>query len=76
MTLLNIPEIETERLVLRQPAPSHLSDWATRVFADPDVIRYMPKRDMTTYARRTRTQQLHAALDATQSRRVGDYRQS
>jgi len=54
MTLLNIPEIETERLVLRQATITHLADWAARVFADPDVIRYMPKRDMAPYARAER----------------------
>ncbi len=39
MTLLKIPEIETERLMLRQATITHLNDWAARVFADPDVIR-------------------------------------
>ena len=54
MALLTIPEIETERLILRQATEAHLDDWAARVFADPDVIRYMPKRDMTPYARAER----------------------
>ena len=54
MTLLNIPEIETERLVLRQATTNHLADWAARVFADPEVIRHMPQRDMTPYARAER----------------------
>jgi ribosomal-protein-alanine N-acetyltransferase len=48
------PEIETDRLRLCQATGAHLSDWAARVFADPDVIRYMPKRDMTPYARAER----------------------
>ena len=54
MTLLSIPEIETERLVLREATTTHLADWAARVFADPDVIRYMPKREMTPDARAER----------------------
>jgi RimJ/RimL family protein N-acetyltransferase len=54
MTTLTIPEIETERLTLRQATSTHLNDWAERVFADPEVIRYMPKRDMTPYARAER----------------------
>ena len=54
MTLLTIPEIETERLILRQATEEHLDDWAVRVFSDPDVIRYMPKREMTPYARAKR----------------------
>ena len=54
MTPLSIPEIETERLMLHQATTGHLNDWAVHVFADPDVIRYMPKRDMTPYARAER----------------------
>ncbi len=54
MTLLKIPEIETEHLMLRQATITHLNDWAARVFADSDVIHYMPKRDMTPYARAER----------------------
>ncbi len=54
MTPLTIPEIETERLLLRQATIAHLNDWAARVFAPPEVIRYMPKRDMAPYARAER----------------------
>ena len=54
MTAFVIPEIETERLMLRQATNDHLNDWAERVFADPEVIRFMPKRDMTPYARAER----------------------
>jgi len=54
MSTLTIPEIETERLMLRQATKVHLNDWAERVFADSEVIRYMPKRDMTPYARAER----------------------
>jgi RimJ/RimL family protein N-acetyltransferase len=54
MTLLRIPEIETERLRLCQASPSHLNDWAVRNFSDPEVIRYLAKREMTPYARAER----------------------
>jgi RimJ/RimL family protein N-acetyltransferase len=54
MTISYVPEIETERLVLRQAATSDLDEWGQRVFADPDVIRYMPKRDMSPRARAER----------------------
>jgi RimJ/RimL family protein N-acetyltransferase len=49
-----IPEIETERLRLCQPSLSHLNDWAARIFADPEVVRYLTRRDMTPYARAER----------------------
>jgi RimJ/RimL family protein N-acetyltransferase len=54
MNPIKIPEIETERLGLRQATTNDLEDWAARIFADPDVIRFMPKRDMTPYARAER----------------------
>lgn len=53
-TMLSDNKIETERLILRPPTNADLDDWASRVFADPEVIRYMPKRDMTPYARAER----------------------
>ena len=62
MVTLTIPEIETERLLLRQSTTAHLNDWAERVFADPEVIRYMPKRDMTPYARAERALNNYARL--------------
>jgi len=49
-----IPEIETESLLLRQATTTDLDDWAGCVFADPEVIRYMPKRDMTPLQRAER----------------------
>jgi ribosomal-protein-alanine N-acetyltransferase len=49
-----IPEIETDRMMLRQATTGHLNDWAARIFADPEVMRYLPKRDMTPYARAER----------------------
>ena len=42
MTLMNLPEIETDRLVLCEATTTDLVDWAARVFADLDVIRYLP----------------------------------
>jgi RimJ/RimL family protein N-acetyltransferase len=49
-----VPEIETERLLLRQITLNDLDEFARRIFADPDVIRYMPKRDMTPRERAER----------------------
>jgi ribosomal-protein-alanine N-acetyltransferase len=54
MSPFTVPVIETERLVLRQATTKDLEDWANRIFVDPDVIRFMPKRDMTPYARAER----------------------
>ena len=49
-----IPELETERLLLRQVIIDDLEQWAKGVFADPDAMRYMPKREMTPLARAER----------------------
>ncbi len=57
-----VPEIETERLLLRQATSNDLDDWAARVFADLEVIRYMPKRDMTPYARAERALDMYNML--------------
>jgi RimJ/RimL family protein N-acetyltransferase len=54
MTDINAPSIETGRLILRLPTPSDLDEWAANIFADPDVIRYMHKRDMTPLERAER----------------------
>ena len=48
------PVIETERLVLRPATTGDLRAWGDLIFADPDVIRFMPRRDMTPYARAER----------------------
>lgn len=61
------PEIETERLILRHPTINHLEDWAARIFADPEVIRYMPKRDMTPYERAERALNMYNKLWAEHS---------
>ncbi|MBZ0299954.1 MAG: GNAT family N-acetyltransferase [Anaerolineae bacterium] len=39
--------LETARCRLRPPRPDDLDEWASKLFADPDVMRYMPKRVMT-----------------------------
>ena len=56
------PVIETERLILRPPTKLDLNDWASRIFADPDVIRYMPKRDMKPYERAERALNVYNKL--------------
>src|SRR4026208_270258 len=50
-----VPEIETDRLMLRRATTEHLNDWAAQIFADPEVMRYLLKRDMTPYARAERS---------------------
>lgn len=50
-----VPVIETARLRLRPLTSADLPALATRVFADPQVIRYLPKRDLTPMARAQRT---------------------
>jgi RimJ/RimL family protein N-acetyltransferase len=49
-----IPSLETERLVLRPATAADLQAWSDLIFADPEVIRYMPRREMTPYARAER----------------------
>jgi RimJ/RimL family protein N-acetyltransferase len=51
---LSVPAIETTRLLLRQVTPDDLDEWGRRIFADPDVMRYMPKRDFTPRGRAER----------------------
>jgi RimJ/RimL family protein N-acetyltransferase len=45
-----IPAIETERLLLRGPAPGDVDAWATCV-ADPEFNRFMPAWDLSPHAR-------------------------
>jgi RimJ/RimL family protein N-acetyltransferase len=47
MTALTIPDIETERLILRGPTAADLNDWVTCIWSDPEVMRYMPRMDNT-----------------------------
>lgn len=49
-----IPEIETERLLLRGPTSADIDAWAT-LLADPDVLRYLPKRAITPRERAERS---------------------
>ena len=48
------PEIETERLLLRQFKASDIDSWANQIFADPEVIRFLPRREMTAHERAER----------------------
>jgi RimJ/RimL family protein N-acetyltransferase len=48
-----VPEIETERLLLRGPAPTDVDVWATCV-ADPEFNRFQPKFDLTPRERAER----------------------
>jgi ribosomal-protein-alanine N-acetyltransferase len=46
MSMMELPEIETERLLLRQFTPEDLDEYTHIIFADPDVTRFLPKRDI------------------------------
>lgn len=59
MTVSQFPEIETERFLLRQITVDDLDEWTRLIFADPDVMRYMPIRDMTPRARAERAFNFH-----------------
>ena len=54
-----IPTIETDRLALRAITESDLDEWTRIVFADPDVMRYHNKRDLTPRQRAERTKAFH-----------------
>ena len=43
---MGLPELETERLVLRSFTPADLDVYVERIFADPEVTRFLPKRDI------------------------------
>ncbi len=62
MNKVIVPEIETERLMLRQATKDRLNEWAERIFSDPEVLRYMPKRDMTPYERAERAFNIYNEL--------------
>jgi RimJ/RimL family protein N-acetyltransferase len=47
MTALTIPDIETERLILRGPTEADLADWTACIWSDAEVMRYMPRMDDT-----------------------------
>ncbi len=54
MAPASIPEIETERLLLRGPRTGDVEVWASYI-GDPDYQRYLPKRNMTDLARAERS---------------------
>lgn len=43
MAASHLPDIETERLILRKPTSADLVDWVARIWGDDDVLRYMPR---------------------------------
>src|SRR5262245_45059302 len=53
MDSTHVQGVETTRLLLRGPSPDDLDAWAA-CSADPEVLRYLPKRDLTPYARAER----------------------
>ena len=50
-----IPSIETTRLVLRPFTAEDLDDYTRLIFADAEVMRYLPKRDLAPHERAERT---------------------
>ena len=66
------PAIETARLLLRPFTADDLDDYTRLIFADADVMRYLPKRDLTPRERAERTIcHFHRTLVAVWVRRVG-----
>jgi ribosomal-protein-alanine N-acetyltransferase len=57
MGTVSLPEIETERLILRQLTTDDLDDWTRHIFADAEVVRYLPARPATPHERAKRTLQ-------------------
>ena len=51
----DIPSIETTRLLLRPFTPSDLDDYTRLIFADAEVMRYLPQRDLSPRERAERT---------------------
>lgn len=43
MAVSPIPDIETERLILRGPTAADLDDWVSTIWGDAEVMRYMPR---------------------------------
>ena len=58
MNKIVVPEIETERLLLREITPEDLDEFARVIFADTDVLRYMAKRDLTPVERAERARKV------------------
>jgi ribosomal-protein-alanine N-acetyltransferase len=51
---MGLPEIETEHLLLRQFTAADLELYSECIFADPDVTRFLPKRDISPRERAER----------------------
>ncbi len=62
MARSSVPQVETSRTLLREATIDDLDEWASRVFADPEVVRYMPKRDLTPRARAERAYGVYSRL--------------
>lgn len=54
MGAIEVPSIETERLLLRKASSDDIQTWADLLFSDPDMIKYLPKRDITPLERAQR----------------------
>ena len=50
-----VPQVETARLRLRPLASTDLEDYAQQIFADAEVMRYLPRRDGSPHERAERT---------------------
>ncbi|MDX1417070.1 MAG: GNAT family protein [Candidatus Promineifilaceae bacterium] len=46
MEKTTVPEIETERFLQRQITEEDIEEWTRLNYADPEMMRYMPKSDM------------------------------
>jgi ribosomal-protein-alanine N-acetyltransferase len=55
MELTSIPTLYTERLALRGFSAADLDIYARRIFADPEVRRYLPQREIPPLERAVRT---------------------
>lgn len=64
MSDLSVPEIETDRFLLRQITNDDLDEWIRIKYSDPQVMRYMPVRDASP---RDRAQQAYDFFNRTWS---------
>ncbi len=55
MLPVTIPTVETTRLLLRPLASTDLDDYTRLIFADAEVMRFLPKRDLAPRERAERT---------------------
>ena len=56
----SLPEIESERFLLRQLSDDHFDEWANLKYADPQMMQYMPPSDL---APRERAKSAQAFFD-------------